>query len=189
MARISVRLPEELVSSLEPHKEQINVSQVCRESIERRVAAFERAAEGGEELDLDELVARLREERELAEAKFETLARRNAGAWLRTTSYVELKGQVESNGSGDAVKSRLPHAAFRTMKHDLDQARVSYEGPQAGLYKTAWVDYVRAVWLQLEDRVEDGEGAPAPEQTDQGISDEDRPADPEKARTTPANVE
>ncbi|MCH8206620.1 MAG: hypothetical protein IH956_06400, partial [Chloroflexi bacterium] len=119
MARISVSLPEDFMERLEPIKDKINVSQVCREALERRITAFERvAANGIGDLDLDGLVGRLREERDLVQGKFEDVARGNAVAWLSTTPYLEIKSVVEAQIMG--LRSDGPKAFTRAFPKWLD---------------------------------------------------------------------
>jgi len=153
MARISISIPEKLMAKLEPIKDGINISQLCREALERRVAAFERAA-GDESLDLDGLVKRLRDERSMEESNFGKLGKDNAGRWLNSVSYLELKNIVENNSSPNMSKYKLPRAAFKIMNQDMAEANVSCESGQAVAYKTAWLDYVRLVWAQVDDQIE-----------------------------------
>ena len=153
MSRISISIPDELMAKLEPIKDGINISQLCREALERRVDAFERAA-GLEALDLDGLVKRLRDERSMEVSKFEDLGKDNAGRWLSVVSYLELKNVAEIPSSSNLPKYKLPSAAFKTMKQDMAEANVSCEGGQAVAYKTAWLDYVRSVWARVGNQIE-----------------------------------
>ena len=154
MARLSISIPDELMARLEPVKAEINVSQLCREALERRIASFERATNGkSEELDLESLVSRLRDEQEIAEGKFEELGRKNALTWLSNSPFIELRSVAEAPAPGNMCKYRLPYAAFRVMKHDMDESATSCEGPQAVVYKTAWVDYVKTVWADVVKRL------------------------------------
>ena len=167
MPRISVSLPEELMTRLEPVKENLNISHVCREALERRVEAFERASMvESEGLDLESLSARLREDRVLVEGKFESAGRHNAAGWMNTAPYLELKAVAEAPSNGGMAKYRLPRAAFRTMKRDMDAADVDCEDIHAVAYKTAWLDYVRAVWSQVVDSVEGPGGSETAEEAD-----------------------
>ena len=155
MARISVSVPEELLARLEPMKETINVRQVCRDALERRIQAFERAAKvQTDTLDVEALIERLRDERGLVEGRFEELGRHNAESWLGAAAYLELKAVTESNGALRMEKYRLPSSSFKTMKRDMEKERVTVEGPQAVTYKTAWLEQVRTVWTQVIEQLE-----------------------------------
>jgi hypothetical protein len=142
------------MARLEPIKDRINISQICREALERRIVTFE-GANGhlSEELDLEGLVKRLREERDLVEGKFERLGRNNAAAWLKAASLLEIKGLAEDQNSLNMKKYRLPQTAFRIMKQDMEDTRVNLEGGQAMAYKTAWLDYVRTVWATVVNQL------------------------------------
>lgn len=173
MTRISVSIPDELTARLEPFKDRINVSQAAREALERRIDAFERASQVQEEdLDLEALVARLRQERALVEGKFEGLGRRNAAAWLSSESYLELKDVAENHDLADMDKYKLPRPAFRTMKKDMEKADVSCDGVHAVAYKTAWLEFVRGVWAQIVAQMDGPEEAEPVAVGDEDGSDE-----------------
>ena len=155
MARVSISIPNKLMTRLEPIKDEINISQLCHEAIEQRVAAFERASNGdGNALDLDSLVQRLRQERELFESNSEQLGKDNAAAWMSSASYPEVKAVTDYQGPANMRSYRLPRAAFKGTKHDMEKAQLDCEGPHIAAYKTAWLDYVKTVWAQVVDRVE-----------------------------------
>ena len=162
MTRISISLPDSLMAKLGPIKDRINISQLCREALEQRVAAYERAANhNGKHLDLAALVLRLRGERELFGGKFEQLGKKNAAVWLTTASYLEIQNVAAFHHSNGMHKYKLPRVAFNAMKQDMQQAKLSCDGPQAVVYKTAWLDYVKAVWSEVVDRTEkSGVGQP-----------------------------
>ena len=167
MPRISVSLPEELTTRLEPVKNRINISQVCREALERRVTALELATGlHGAELDMEGLIARLREERALVEGKFEALGRDSAAVWLDTASYLEFKSVAGNGASPNMARYKLPRSAFRLMKRDMEEAEASYDGAQAVAYKTAWLDSVNAIWAEVAHRVEETNGTEPAEATE-----------------------
>ena len=162
MADISVTIPDKLVAQLERIKDDINISQVCRESLEHSVDAFERAA-GHDLLDFDGLVQRFRDLRPIEESKFEDLGKDNAGGWLNAVSFLELKNVAENPSSSNMPKYKLPRAAFQTMKQDMAEVNVSCEDGQAVAYKTAWLDYVRSVWVLVEEQIEGSQHSEAAE--------------------------
>ena len=155
MGRISISLPDSLMAKLEPIKNGVNISQLCREALEQRVAAYERAANlNGDDLDLDALVHRLRGERDLFGGKFEQLGKNNAITWLTTAPYLEIQTIATHNHSAGIHNYKLPRAAFNVMKQDMQGVKLSCEGPQAVVYKTAWLDYVNAVWSDVVERLD-----------------------------------
>ena len=158
MARISISIPNDLMARLDPIKDRINISQLCRESLERRVSAFERAAKNnGTELDVDELVTRLQEEIAQEEGRFERLGQENAASWLSTAAYREFRSVAEAQNISDMQKYRLPRAAFKAMKGDMEETTSTCEGVPAKEYKTAWLDFVRTVWTQVAAQLEQEE--------------------------------
>ena len=166
MGRISISLPDSLLAKLEPIKDGINISQLCREALEQRVAVYQRAASrNGNDLDLDALVRRLQGERDLFGGKFEQLGKNNAAAWLTTAPYLEIQNVANHNHPDGMHKYKLPRAAFSAMKQDMQGVKLSCEGPQAVVYKTAWLDYVKAVWFDIVDQLE-GSSAVAVEKSD-----------------------
>lgn len=154
MTRISVSIPQKLMAKLEPIKDSINISQLCRESLERRVAEYERAA-GHDALDFDGLVQRFQDERTIEESKFEDLGKTNARHWLNTVSYMPLKNIAEEIDFSNMYRYKLPKAAFNVMKNDMAEAKVDCEGSHAVTYKTAWSGYVRSVWAKAADQLEE----------------------------------
>ena len=154
MGRISISLPDSLLAKLEPIKDGINISQLCREALEHRIVAYERAADrSGNNLDFDALLQRLREEGDQFGGKFEQLGKNNAAAWLSTGSYLEIQNVAEYSKSDRMHKYKLPLAAFNVMKEDMSQVNLTCDGPQAVVYKTAWLDYVRTVWSAIIDQI------------------------------------
>ena len=155
MHRVNISLPEEIMLRLEPIKDRINISQVCREAIEGRIATFERASEqGGTALDVNDLITRFRKERALVEGRWENLGKQNAATWLLTVSYVELINVVEHTRTPNFSYYKLPHSAFRMMRHDMEKSGGSLEGPPSVAYKTAWLDYVTEISDQIKGELE-----------------------------------
>ena len=155
MGRISISLPDSLIAKLEPIKDGINISQLCREALEQRVAAYQRAANRkGRDLDFNALVHRLREEQDRFGGKFEELGKNNAAAWLFTAPYLEIQNVATHNHAEGMHKYKLPRAAFNVMKQDMHGMKLSCDGTQAVVYKTAWLDYVKTIWFDIIEQLE-----------------------------------
>lgn len=172
MARISISIPESLMAKLEPIKDRINISQLCREALEQQVNALEGVAESSEEVEVKEpedTVARLREEAEDFERRFDALGRDGASAWLGAATYSDVKTVTDADDPASMAKYRLPRAAFKIMKREMKGAGLDCEGPHALTYKKAWLDHVSAVWAEVikeSESTDSPEAAEAPEASD-----------------------
>ena len=169
MARISVYIPGEIMEKLERVKHRINISEVCREALDRRMAAI---GERGEGLDMENLIPRLREERAQVDGKWEELGRRNAAVWLDGASYLEVKAVATDEPSSNMENYKLPRPAFHLMRLDTKEVQGGCRGHHAVAYKTAWLHHVMDVWQQLvaePDRVEKpvSKGEPEPVETEE----------------------
>ena len=150
MARISISVSEELMARLDPIKDRINISELCREAIERRLAAHESVSNNHvDELDQEGLIQRLREERELSEGTFQKGGRAKAALWLSTAPFLEIKSVAEARTPSNMESYRLPQTAFRMMKKHMEEAGAECDGIRAVVHKTAWLDYVTSVWSQV----------------------------------------
>jgi hypothetical protein len=172
MTKISISIPDSLMAKLEPIKDSINISQLCREALEQRVAAFNRTTEGnGNATDQEDPILRLRGERGEFEGRFERLGMEGAVTWLASAPYPDVKTVTESGAPSSMVKYRLPRAAFKVMKRDMEGANADCEGPHAEAYKAAWLEHVMAVWAQIVDGAE-STGGPEPSETVEAIEED-----------------
>ena len=115
-------------------------------------------------MDFDGLVQRFRDEGLVEERNFEDLGKANAGSWMNSATYVDLKYVAENSDPANMTGYRLPKSAFRTMKQDMAEAKADCEGDHAAAYKTAWLADVKSVWAQATDQPEDSKQAePEPE--------------------------
>ena len=154
MNKISISIPDKLMARLDPIKPAINISQFCREALEHRVEEFEKG-NGSDAPGVDHLVNRFRHEQTTDESKFQDLGKDDAGRWLNTISYPELKNILENPNSSNMSKYKLPRAAFEVMKQGMAEANVSCAGGHAVAYKTAWLNQVRSVWDLIPDQTEE----------------------------------
>ena len=52
-------------------------------------------------------------------------------------------------------KYQLPRVAFNVIKQDMQGEKLSCDGTQAVVYKTAWLDKVKPVWSKVKVRFEE----------------------------------
>lgn len=79
--RIGINIPNSLLKRMEPIKQMINVSQVCRDAIEDRVVTYERAMQKARQDGMDEMAAVLRREWEPIVVDWQAIGHEDARIW------------------------------------------------------------------------------------------------------------
>ena len=84
--RIGINIPNELHRRLEPLKQYINISQICREAIEDRIRCYEEALAIGSNRNIVEVIERVWEEerdmRAIVEVDWGMLGCQDAESWV-----------------------------------------------------------------------------------------------------------
>ena len=155
VARINISLPNELQDRIKQFKGSINVSAVCRHALEQRLEILEKARETREEdLDLNELVRRLRDERGVIKRDSATLGAKDARDWVRLALYNDIKKYGEV--SADEGELRPPDEAMEVFKNRVSLSQVGGTGTiEAEAYWTAWLAYTRDCWQEVKVQVEE----------------------------------
>ena len=174
--RIGVNIPGDLYQRLNPLKETVNISQVCREAIEAYVDDYERALAQAESDGVDDVVDGLLGEEERSEVDWEELGWGDAEAWVRAVDLPTfqhlfhrldvLKRQdrpsweVPPPGAGGVktfVERAWEHRDLFERQHER-QFELNLEGdPRSDAerkYMRAWVAYVTAVREKIRQRRE-----------------------------------
>ena len=174
--RIGINVPDDLLKQVKEIKPAVNVSQVCREALERHVevagrAAAQAARDGAAKQveRLDQLVAR-----PVIEPDWEVYALEDARAWVRTVTpeawerfiyqadFLRRQGRDETEmveiwSHGNGVKGfteRLTESMewFISQSEQDIESRVSSVQPEKAKreYGRAWLGYVNEVRRLLE---------------------------------------
>lgn len=90
--RINITVPDDLHARLQKWRERVNVSAICQEALEKEVSRLEAVPSHIE--DLDEVVARLRREKEEYERESFEKGLQFGLEWARSARYLQLKRWV-----------------------------------------------------------------------------------------------
>ncbi|GAI08168.1 unnamed protein product, partial [marine sediment metagenome] len=100
--RIGINVPNDLLKRMEPLKQMINVSQVCRDAIQACVDTYERARERARQDGMEEVAIGLQQELESYDLDWEALGHEDAKLWIQKASLKDfehfahnLKGRQE----------------------------------------------------------------------------------------------
>ena len=178
--RIGINIPNHLHRRLEPVKQYVNVSQICREAIEDRIRCYERAVESLGNGDIVKAMDRTwKEERELmavVEVDWGMCGLRDAESWveaagLRDWNYLHHRQEV-IDGQGrprwdvpppylDGVKTFDDHYTelLKRIREQDDQFLDWLYDEHGGLdremaqreYMSAWLACTDSAWNLLHD--------------------------------------
>ena len=180
--RIGINIPRDLHQRMEPFKQYINVSQICREAIEHRIRYYERALAIQSDEDVLEAIERAWEEerkmRDIIEVDWGMLGCQDAKSWveaaeLKDWDYLHHRQEViDRQGRPrwvvppphlEGVKDFQNHYAelFNRMQQQDDRFFDWLYDEYGGIdkeaaereYMSAWLAYTDSAWaLFLEVR-------------------------------------
>ena len=180
--RIGINIPRDLHQRMEPFKQYINISQICREAIEHRIRYYERALAIRSDEDVLEAIERAWEEerkmRDIIEVDWGMLGCQDAKSWVEAAElkdwyYLHHRQEVIDRQRRPrwvvpppplkGVKDFQDHYAelFQRMQqqddHFFDWLYDEYGGIDKDAtereYMSAWLVYTDSVWaLFLEMR-------------------------------------
>ncbi len=162
--RLGVNIPKEIYDQIKESRPEVNVSQVCREALEKRVALYERARARAAEDDVDKEAARLASSVRnlLIEPDWVSFALDDAQEWLGAVdkeeweNFLDIWYDLEEFGMSPLIKTT--NLLFERIREYEDwfmaQDRVGNYGAAwskaVGDYERAWVDYVSKVRLKVD---------------------------------------
>lgn len=180
--RIGINLPNNLHRRLEPLKQHVNVSQICREAIEDRIKSYERAVASRRNEGIARAIERVWEEerdmRAILEVNWGMLACQDAEPWveaaeLKDWNYLHHRQEVIERQGRPRWEVPIPHIEGVKTFHERyseHQDRISRQDDQfldwlydehGGIditaaeqeYMSTWLAYTDSAWdLFLEMR-------------------------------------
>ena len=184
--RIGINIPNELHRRMEPLKPYINISHICREAIEDRVACYEKAVEAVDDSGVSQAIARAWEEerkmRDVLDVDWWALGCQDAQAWaasakLHDWEYLHHRQDVISSQERPAWDFPPPYLGgvmsfndrmgklYSRMEQEDDRFfdwlyEVHGGADQSGAereYMSAWLAYTGSVWDLFIERRRDHE--------------------------------
>ena len=173
--RIGVNIPNELHRRLEPLKQYVNVSQICRDAIEERIRCYEKALASRSDQDIVRSIERVWEEernmRAIVEVEWGMLGAEDAKSWvavaqLKDWEYLHHRQDVIQRqgrlrwevppptlGGVKAFNDRESELYNRIQQQDdqfLDWLYDEYGGLDRAAaereYMSAWLAYTDSSW-------------------------------------------
>jgi len=162
--RIGINVPNDLLKRMEPLKEVINISQVCRDAIQAQVDTYERARERAKQDGMEEVAATLHQELHRYDLDWEALGHEDAKIWCKKASLKDFEhfahnlkvGRSKGRTPGIWMAPILPgtksygerageHKEWFIRQSELDLEYNYYQKAQND-YERGWTSYVISVW-------------------------------------------
>ena len=162
--RIGINVPNSLLKRMEPLKQMINISQVCRDAIQDWVDAYERAGERARQDGMEEVALGLRQELESYEVDWGAIGHEDAKIWVQKASPKNFEHFAHNLKIGRS-KGRIPgiwmapilpgtksygerageHKEWFTRQSELE-LEYDYHQKAQHDYERGWTSYVISVW-------------------------------------------
>ena len=90
--RLGINIPSSLYKRMDPIKQRVNISQICRNAIEEWVSAYERSMEKVKQGGIEEVVDELRRAWKPYEVDWQAIGREDARIWAQkaTPEHFEI---------------------------------------------------------------------------------------------------
>jgi hypothetical protein len=143
MARLTVSIPQDLHDRLDRWRDNINISRICQEALERELLRLEELPQDA--MALGDMVRRLSEEKADGDRHWFSQGVADGMTWARGAAYVDLKAAATS--SLDA--SLGAKAALRKGAN----AHRSRPGFDSDAYGTGWRFAAAEIWRRVETKL------------------------------------
>ncbi len=161
--RIGINIPNSLFKRMEPLKQMVNISQVCRDAIQGWVDTYERAMQKAREDGMEEVAAGLMREWETYEVDWQAIGHEDAYIWAQKASPKDFEhfahnlkiGRSLGRTPGIWMAPHLPdtktygerqgeHEEWFTQQCELDWDSNPYLRAQEE-YVRGWTSYLIAI--------------------------------------------
>jgi hypothetical protein len=152
--RLGINIPNSLYKRMEPIKHMVNISQICRDSIEEWVNAYEQGLAQVKQDGIDEVVEQLKQAWKPYIVDWEELGREDARIWAQKATTENFEhfahnlrvGRGHGRTPGIWMAPHLPDTPFygqRQVEHEKWFEQQFDENSDTNPYLTAREDYER----------------------------------------------
>jgi hypothetical protein len=143
MARLTVSISQDLHTRLEHWRENLNISRICQEALERELRRLEELP--ADAVALGDLVKRLSKEKADGDRQWFSQGVADGMSWARGAAYVDLKAAaVGSAEATPGAKSALRKGAA---------AHNGNAGFDSDAYKSGWGFAATEIWRRVESKL------------------------------------
>jgi hypothetical protein len=143
MARLTVSVPQDLHERLDRWRENINISRICQEALERELRRLEELPQDA--IVLGDMVRRLSAEKADGDRQWFSQGVSDGMTWARGAAYVDLKSVAMSSVDGS------PGAKAAVRKGAT--VHRSQPGFDTDAYESGWRFAAAEIWRRVEAKL------------------------------------
>lgn len=167
--RLGINIPNSLYKRIEPLKDRVNISQICRDAIEEWVNAYEYSLEKTQDEGVNEIVTRLKEAWKPYIVDWQEIGREDARAWAEKATPENFAhfahnlrvGRGHGRTPGIWMAPVLPdtphyyerqreHEEWFTQQYDIDPNSNPYLIANQE-YEKGWTSYLIAILNSVKE--------------------------------------
>ena len=154
--KVTVSIPDMLHEKMEKWRESFNLSKIFQDAVAEAIQKKEEFQKRiREDLDLHEIIERLRSEKARSEGNFFDLGKRDGLMWARLAHYDDLIYALDWDDFGNAVKDSVLGDYFQEMIKDntLLESRLDGGGVSFLAYMKGWKNGVELFWSEVREKI------------------------------------
>lgn len=154
--RVTVSIPDMLHEKMEKWRESFNLSKMFQDAVMEAIQKKEDFQKRiREDLDLQDIIGRLRQEKARSEGDYFEAGRHDGLLWARSAHYDDLMYAVAWTDYPNAARDRVLGSFFRDRLRDRQSvwADAGADGESFRIYVRGWKNGVEQFWHEIRDKL------------------------------------
>lgn len=154
--KVTISIPDMLHEKLEKWRESFNLSKMFQDAVSEAIQRKEEFQKRiREDLDLNQIVDRLRQEKLQSEGNYYQSGKSDGLRWAKTAHYDDLLYALHWNNLENAVKDQVLGEYFQEMHQDnrLLRANTYNNGEYFLNYLKGWKQGVAYFWDEVKEKL------------------------------------
>ena len=156
--KVTLSISEDLATRLEPRRDQLNLSRIFAEAVERELIKQVQLPEDAQQIA--DLLSRLKDEKDTTEAEDYATGKRDGLDYATSAGYSEFRKfeRIDAELRGDAKPRgfRYEDDDFQLPDYaneGLDQLITDESVLDDRLYRQGWLDGMMTVWKEVSGKI------------------------------------
>lgn len=154
--KVTVSMPDMLYQKMERWRRSFNLSKMLQDAVAEAIQKkedFQRRIQ--EDLDVNEVIERLRREKAQSEGNFFDSGRRDGVAWAKSAGYEDIIYALSCEEMDNIVEDKVLGAYFRGRIESSKLMQIEGEtiNEHAKVYVRGWQKGLGDFWAEIKDKL------------------------------------